>query len=135
VTEARAVEMSIPAQAAYVRLARLNAAALAHEIGFSVDDVEDLRMAVDEACTFLLETTDLDAPRSVLEGTDRAAALHLRFVTDDGSLVVEAERVGDAVEALALGDLAGIVLGATTDAFDWDAVPGRRRVRLVKTRA
>lgn len=48
------VEVSVPADVAYVATLRLTAASLASRCDLTVDDIEDLRLAVDEACALLL---------------------------------------------------------------------------------
>ena len=45
-----AVELIIPVQSDLVVLARLTAATVASRAGFNVEEVEDLRLAVDELC-------------------------------------------------------------------------------------
>src|SRR3954470_8006981 len=49
------VRLLIPAEPGFLRLARLTAAAVASRMGFTFDEVEDLRIAVDELCYFLLD--------------------------------------------------------------------------------
>jgi serine/threonine-protein kinase RsbW len=44
------VELTIPVQADLILLARLTAATVASRAGFDVEEVEDLRLAVDELC-------------------------------------------------------------------------------------
>src|SRR3954471_4095898 len=48
------VRLVVPASPEYLRLVRLTAAGLASRLGFSFDEVEDLRIAVDELCFHLL---------------------------------------------------------------------------------
>jgi serine/threonine-protein kinase RsbW len=48
------VELKIPADGAYVSVLRTATAGLAARLDFTVDDIDDLRMAVDEACGLLL---------------------------------------------------------------------------------
>lgn len=50
-----AVTLSFPASTDRVRLARVVAATLADEAGFDYDEVEDVRIAVDELCFALLD--------------------------------------------------------------------------------
>jgi anti-sigma regulatory factor (Ser/Thr protein kinase) len=49
-TSTISVDLSIPVQADLVVLARLAAATLAGRAGFGVEDIEDLRLAVEELC-------------------------------------------------------------------------------------
>lgn len=48
------VELSVPATSAYLAVLRTTAAGLAARLNFTLDDIEDLRIAVDEACALLL---------------------------------------------------------------------------------
>ena len=48
------VRLDLPAASAYVTVLRSTAAALAARIDFTIDEIEDLRIAVDEACALLL---------------------------------------------------------------------------------
>ncbi len=52
------VDLSIPVQANLVVLARLAAATVASRAGFGVEDIEDLRLAVEELCLSLVGSRD-----------------------------------------------------------------------------
>jgi anti-sigma regulatory factor (Ser/Thr protein kinase) len=52
------IELTLPADARLVRLARLVASGVAAAAGFDVEEVEDLRIAVDELCGALVEGGD-----------------------------------------------------------------------------
>lgn len=45
------IEMKIPAKAEYVGVIRLTISGVASRMGYSYDDIEDLKIAVSEACT------------------------------------------------------------------------------------
>lgn len=49
------VEVVIPADGAYLSLLRTATAGLAARLDFTLDDIEDLRIAVDESCAMLLQ--------------------------------------------------------------------------------
>ena len=55
VTDPEALELSVPANAEYLSTARLFAAAAARHFSAVEDAVEDLRLAVSEASTFVLQ--------------------------------------------------------------------------------
>jgi serine/threonine-protein kinase RsbW len=48
------IDIRIPADGVYVATLRMCAASLAARCDLTVDDIEDLRLAVDEACSLLL---------------------------------------------------------------------------------
>jgi serine/threonine-protein kinase RsbW len=69
------IELSLPPDSRYMRLARLMASGVATSCGLPLEEVEDFRIAVDELCATLIEMGDGDAVR-------------LAFRTTDDSLVV-----------------------------------------------
>ncbi|HMG31402.1 MAG TPA: ATP-binding protein [Jiangellaceae bacterium] len=58
------VELRVPASGAYLAVLRTATAGLAARLNFTLDDIEDLRIAVDEACALLLP---LAAPEARIE--------------------------------------------------------------------
>ena len=63
------VEVRLPADGAYLSVLRTATAGLAARLDFTLDEIEDLRIAVDEACALLL----LDA----VPGSDLACVFEL----------------------------------------------------------
>jgi len=45
------IKMEIPANPDYVSILRLTISGIANKLGFSMDDIEDMKVAVSEACT------------------------------------------------------------------------------------
>lgn len=52
------VELRIPCKAEWVALARLAVAAVASRLSFSIDEIEDIKLAVAEACTNAIQHAD-----------------------------------------------------------------------------
>lgn len=71
------VSLRVPAAANYIRLARLVGAGLANELGFDLDGLDDVRLAIGEACAIAVQ--------------DGAADIQLRYVLGDGRLDVTGE--------------------------------------------
>ena len=63
------VELRLPADSAYVSVLRTTTAGLAARLDFTIDDIEDLRIAVGEASAMVLPEAD--------EGSDLSCAFHL----------------------------------------------------------
>jgi len=56
------VELRLPADSAYLSVLRTATAGLAARLDFTLDEIEDLRIAVDEACALLLPDARDDFP-------------------------------------------------------------------------
>lgn len=54
-SNAESVELTLPINAAYISAARLTASSIANRLGFGIEEVEDIKTAVSEACTFIIE--------------------------------------------------------------------------------
>lgn len=76
------VELRLPADSAFVSVLRTASAGLAARLDFTLDDIEDLRMAVGEACAIVLS--------SATEGDLRA-----EFWLGDGQITVRVSAPGD----------------------------------------
>jgi hypothetical protein len=113
--------LAVPAMPEFLRLARVTAAGLASRLGFTFDQVEDLRLAIDELCFGLT-------------GPDgRSGTVHLRFLVRDGGLEVEGEgHFEDNNRVSQLSDLSKVILGALVDEHELLAGHPDPRFRLVK---
>jgi serine/threonine-protein kinase RsbW len=117
-----AVEVRIPADVVYVSTLRLTAASLAARCDLTIDDIEDLRLAVDEACALLLPHARPDEP------------LEARFELAAGRLAVETSvRTDDTAEPDRSG-FAWTVLGALASSVDVHASDSRLAIVVTKTR-
>ena len=61
------VELSLPPDSRYMRLARLMASGVATTSGLPLEEVEDFRIAVDELCATLIELGDGEVVRLTFE--------------------------------------------------------------------
>ncbi|HET9499955.1 MAG TPA: ATP-binding protein [Marmoricola sp.] len=72
-----AAELRLPAETAYVAVLRMTTAGIAARLDFTLDAIEDLRIAVGEACAL------------VLEGADPSGDLRATYQLADDQLTVE----------------------------------------------
>lgn len=117
------VQLRAPAQRSSARLARLLAAGVAADVELSVDDTEDLRVAVSELVALLVE----GAP-------DPSADIELTFRGEPGEVVVEGRRgsVTPRSDGAAVDDLALELLRVMVDEHSFTSDEGGRRFHLVK---
>lgn len=101
-----AVSVRLPAVSAYLSVLRTATAGLAARLDFTLDQIEDLRIAVDEACAMLL--------RQAVPGTDLVAEFELTGA--EMTIRVEVSTVG--VTTPKRDDFAWMVLTALADEVD-----------------
>jgi serine/threonine-protein kinase RsbW len=117
------IRLAIPAASRYLRLARLTAAGIAADIGFDLEAIEDLRVAVDEACALLLEGC-----------ADTGAELELRYRAEGDTLVIEGRSPCRPDSAIEVHPVARELLELTADHYDVGSDGEGRHFRLVKRR-
>jgi serine/threonine-protein kinase RsbW len=79
------VEIRLPADGAYLSVLRTATAALAARLNFTIDEIEDLRIAVDEACALLLPDAVPGAMMTCLFSlSDRSLAVTVRVPSRTG---------------------------------------------------
>jgi len=113
------IVLTLPADSRMARVARLTASALGSLLDFSVDDIDDLRIGVDELVVTLIEL-------------GRGTPLSLRFELSDSRIDVvgetEANEAGDR-ERFSLSER---ILAVVCDEYDVSQSDGTMRVRMVK---
>jgi serine/threonine-protein kinase RsbW len=121
------IELSIPVSGDWLVLARLTAAAVASRSGFDIEEIEDLRLAVDELCVSVV-------------GEGRAGRLHLEFVLDPSVVEVLCtlkQNPGEDLRASGGPDGDGLsarILDALVDEHGRDSRGGHQRAWLRKKR-
>jgi serine/threonine-protein kinase RsbW len=117
------VLLSVPATGAYLGVLRTATAGLAARLQFTLDEIEDLRIAVDEACAILLAVAAVEAE------------LSCRFTVTDDTLTVEATVPAGTSARLPSGEsFAWQVLSALTDEVSAQVINGRVAIQLTKRR-
>ena len=80
--ETDTVEIRIPCKAEWVALARLSVAAVANRLQFSIDEIEDIKLAVAEACT------------NAIQHAAGSTSIEIRCESVDGSLRITVRDFG-----------------------------------------
>jgi serine/threonine-protein kinase RsbW len=106
------VEVRLPAESAYVSVLRTVTAGLAARLDFTLDEIEDLRLAIDEACAMLLRQAVPDRDLvAVFDLVGSAMVVTVSAPTTDGALPAR-----DTFAWTVLTALAGEVDAAVDDA-------------------
>jgi serine/threonine-protein kinase RsbW len=114
------VELRLPADGAYVAILRTATAGLAARIDFTLDDIEDLRIAVDEACAMVL-------PQAVPGST-----LDCAFWLDPASITVAVSAECDSPRQPSRDGFAWTVLSALASSVSADTDGDRLTISLTR---
>lgn len=119
------VTLSVPASGEYAKTVRMTAAALVSRMGMSFDEVDDVRMAAEEAFVYAVDTLS--------EG----ATVTFDFLIEEDKLTIEvalgseADVSGEEVERRT--SYATFILQSVCDSYDLvSSEEGCRTLRLVK---
>jgi serine/threonine-protein kinase RsbW len=132
------VELRVPADPAYLAVLRTATAGLAARLDLTLDEIEDLRIAVDEACALVLGPQPLDgsndpasthAPEDATPTAASGATLLATFDLDAAGLSVEVS--GPARRLPGQESFAWAVLEALVGSLQIGLDPdGRHQIRL-----
>ena len=114
------VELRIPADSAFLAVLRTATAGLAARLDFTLDDIEDLRIAVDEACAMVLPQARVDSD------------LTCAFDLEPTRLTVAVTAECDTPQAPDRDSFAWTVLSALTSEVRADVQGERLTIRLAR---
>jgi hypothetical protein len=128
----RPVQLTAPAERSSARLARLVASGVGAEAGLSIDDTEDLRIAVSELVALLVDGVE-----------DPGLSIHVTYLGAPGEVTVEGKGeagptgsgttgASGAAGPPAVDDLALEILRVVVDVHSFEADQAGRRFHLVK---
>jgi serine/threonine-protein kinase RsbW len=107
-----AVRLSLPASPQYVRIVRLAASGIATNLGFDVDELDDLRVAVGELTNLTLEVC-------------RPETLDVVFTIDGNVFNIEGSAPAADGRSVELDTLTRQILDAFLDTYKIEIVDGR----------
>ena len=118
------VSIRIPANPAYLNVVRLVASGLASRLKFTIDEIEDLKIAVDEMSAYLTGTNGRD-------GT-----MEISFVIDDDRIEIQGS--GDFAPGQKvrtdLTDFSRVILETVVDEASLEQADGNPVFSLVKSK-
>ena len=117
------VELQLPADGAYLSVLRTATAGLAARLDFTLDEIEDLRIAVDEACALLL----VDSPPE--------AELTCRFSLSPDALLITVSAPSRTGKLPRRHTFAWTVLTELAGEVDATITDGKVSINLLKRRS
>ena len=107
-TVGEVIALELPLSARHASTVRVVAASLAADCGFNIDDIDDLRLGINEAVSIM---TDVDAPAN--------ARLFVEFTVQETTIDVAVRRseVGGLAGTEPIDELARRILGVVVDTF------------------
>jgi len=109
-----AVRLSLPASPDYVRIVRLAASGIATNLGFDVDELDDLRVAVGELVNLTLEVC-------------KPETLEVLFTVDGKTLRIQGTAPAADSRVIELDSLTRQILDAFLDEYTIEIVDGHVR--------
>jgi serine/threonine-protein kinase RsbW len=111
------IKLSFPVNAAYVSSARLTASSIANRMSFDIDEVEDIKTAVSEACTYIIKAMTPPA----------RGHFEINFYLRESSMDISISAKGAFVTANS-DDMSLMMIRALVDAFHIDETNGEEIV-------
>lgn len=115
------MRLEVPSANRYLHIIRLTTAGAAAEAGLNTEEIEDIKIAVDELCSLTMDITGDDD------------VLDLRFSADGTGLTIETT-VPHCDAGLEVDELARAILDATVDQLDLEDPSLGCGFRLTKQR-
>lgn len=117
------ITLTVPARSEFAKTVRMTAAELASRLGMSYDEVDDVRLAAEEAFVY------------VCDCAEAASAITYTFTLDKGALTIDvgpAETVGAPAGDLPADSYAEFILQSICDEFSIEREPDRCMLHLVR---
>jgi serine/threonine-protein kinase RsbW len=113
-TVSEVVRLTVPAALEYVRIVRLTASGVASRLGLDVDEIENMRVAVDELASTVVDAAD-------------GGELEILFSNASGSLRIEGKAPVAIGGEVRVDDLSAQILKAVCDDYDLGVVEDTAR--------
>ncbi len=135
-SSADTVTIEIPCRAEYVGVARLAVLGIASRMPFSYDEVEDVRLAVGEACSHAVERAGETAAtlRIVSVVTPRALTIEVADNVPEGTTPAPPSEDAQLLSDVGMNQegLGALLMGLLVDDVQIDPTPVGTTVRLIK---
>ncbi|HOM03464.1 MAG TPA: ATP-binding protein [Acetivibrio sp.] len=96
------IELTLPFKAEYVSVARLVASGVCNRIGFDIETIEDIKVAISEVCSKIVSIGSKTADNYTIVYDITENALNVVYVCDDPSIkcIFDEEKDGLAISII-----------------------------------
>ena len=117
------IRLSFPVNAAYVSSARLTASSIANRIRFDIDEIEDIKTAVSEACTYIIKQLAHKANGN----------FEICFIPGKDEMSVDIVALDvESTEALDDQEMSLLMIKALVDEFEINKLEGKISISMTK---
>lgn len=125
------VNMTLPAKAEYVGVVRLAVSAIANRMGFDIEEIEDIKVAVAEACTNAIKHSNCD--KFFLKVSVCESSLEITVEDDGDGYELDSYQKPNLDEPNEDGGLGIYIIHALMDEVDISSKTGEgSRVNMIK---
>lgn len=103
------INLTFPINAAYVSSARLTASSIANRMNFDIDEIEDIKTAVSESCTYIIKT---------LPAAEQGNFFEIMFHLKSNEMSIKIKAHGKPEHSLEDGEMSMKVVKALVDELD-----------------
>lgn len=105
------IELTLPMNPAYVSAARLTVSSIANRMGFNIEDIEDIKAAVSEACTYLIKQNMHTNPSKVFK-------LQFKIIQNSLEIILTTEKISKDKNPYEDNSLGILMIEALMDKID-----------------
>lgn len=116
-------ELKVPAQPAFIPVAKMVAASLGSQLGFSLEEIDELKIAVAQACDSTIEEAE------DMWGRD-GATLTLAYSSTERGITVDVEAIGSAAASRTASGLPAPRRRPTPDVIEAERALTHAMIRL-----
>lgn len=119
------IELALPMNPAYVSAARLTVSSIANRMGFNIEDIEDIKAAVSEACTYLIKQNMHTSPSKIFK-------IQFKIIQDSLEIILTSDKNPKVENQYADDSLGILMIEALMDKIDVFEEDEKLKISMIK---
>ncbi len=104
------IELNVPSKIDYISLIRLTASSVANSLDLNVDDIEDIKVCISEACVNTINFSDKDTINIVFCLEEKQISIEIEDVLED---------IGEDLENSKQGEMGLLIIKSLMDKVEF----------------